>query len=376
MNEREIRRDIAEEVRRLVVKIGSNLLVSLGMGLNTDLISDLVSQIAQLRRNGYQIVVVSSGAIAAGMDRLQLARRPKTIAELQAAAAIGQSRLMHLYEQAFEPWGITVGQVLLTHDDIRDRKRYINGRNTLMTLLALGIVPIVNENDSVVVEEIKVGDNDTLAALVSALVDAQLLVILTDIDGLYTADPNSGGTLISLVKTVKREVENMARGSHTEIGIGGMTTKVAAARLAARCAIPTIVASGRSRGVINAIVAGDEIGTLFLPENRKLRGKKRWIGTTRRCKGVLQVDEGAYGALTEGGKSLLPTGITAVAGDFGRGDMVSCADEDGNEFARGLVNYDARELQQIMGQRSSRIEEILGYKYTDEVIHRDNLVLI
>lgn len=359
-----------------MVKIGSNLLVSLGRGLNTDLISDLVSQIAQLRHNGYQIVVVSSGAIAAGMDRLQLTRRPKTIAELQAAAAIGQSRLMHVYEQAFEPWGTTVGQVLLTHDDIRDRKRYINGRNTLMTLLALGIVPIVNENDSVVVEEIKVGDNDTLAALVSALVDAHLLVILTDIDGLYTADPKSGGTLISLVKTVKRDIEDLARGSQTEIGIGGMATKVSAARLAARCAIPTIVASGRSKGVINAILAGDEIGTLFLPENRKLRGKKRWIGATRRCKGVLEVDRGAYGALAEGGKSLLPTGITAVNGDFGRGDMVSCADQDGNEFARGLVNYDARELQQIMGQRSSRIAEILGYKYTDEVIHRDNLVLM
>lgn len=376
MNEHELRRSIAGEVRRLVVKVGSNLLVSLGRGLNTELISDLVTQIAHLQHNGYQIVLVSSGAIAAGMDRLHLTKRPRTIAELQAAAAIGQSRLMHVYEQAFEPWGITVGQVLLTHDDIRDRKRYLNGRNTLMTLLGLGIVPIVNENDSVVVQEIKVGDNDTLAALVSALVDAQLLVILTDIDGLYTADPKAGGTLISLVKTVKKEVEDLARGSQTEIGIGGMATKVGAAKLAARCAIPTVVASGRSKGVINALLSGERIGTLFLPEGRKLRGKKRWIGAARRCRGALQVDRGAFGALTEGGKSLLPTGIIGVSGDFGRGDMVSCTDQDGAEFARGLVNYDARELRRIMGHKSSRIEEVLGYKYTDEVIHRDNLVLL
>jgi len=376
VDERELRRDIMRGVHRVVVKVGSNLLVSLESGLSRDFISKIVSQLAQLQRKGLQIVLVSSGAIAAGMDRLQMKKRPQTIAELQATAAIGQSTLMHIYEEAFAPWGIKVGQVLLTHEDMGNRKRYINARNTLLTLLNLDIIPIVNENDSVVIDEIKVGDNDTLAALVSSIVDADLLVILTDIDGLYDKEPGMGGKLVSLVRTVTRDIEGMARGAQSEIGIGGMVTKVGAAKLAAQCCIPTVVASGNRPRVLEDIVKARVMGSLFLGRSQRLKGRKRWIGVTLRSKGRLQLDKGAYGAISQGGKSLLPSGILAVEGEFDRGDPVSCLDPKGNEFARGLVNYDSQELRKILGVQSSQVKTILGYKYADEIIHRDNLVLL
>jgi glutamate 5-kinase len=376
MDERQLRKEIMEGVRRAVIKVGSSLLVSLGTGLNKGFISHLAGELSGLKEKGVEVVMVSSGAIAAGMERLGLTKRPKTISELQAAAAIGQSRLMHIYEEACIPWGLKVAQVLITHDDMRERRRYINARNTLLTLLDLGIIPIINENDSVVVEEIKFGDNDLLAALVTSLVDADLLVILTDAPGLCNGDPIRGGRLIPLVERVTKKVEALAQGSQTEIGTGGMASKVGAAKLAARFGVPTVVAGCKDREVLERIFAGETTGTLFLSAGERLKGRKQWIGFTLRPKGRLVLDKGALEAIMRGGKSLLPSGIIAVEGNFGRGDPVSCLDTRQKEFARGLVNYDSRELQQIMGRKSSQIEEVLGYKYTDEVIHRDNMVIL
>jgi glutamate 5-kinase len=376
MDEQELRKEIVDGVRRAVIKVGSSLLVSLGAGLNKAFISRLAGELSWLKTKGVEIVMVSSGAIAAGMERLGLTKRPKTISELQAAAAIGQSSLMHVYEEAFAPWGLKVAQVLITRDDMRDRKRYINARNTLRTLLDLGIIPIINENDSVVVEEIKFGDNDLLAALVTSLIDADLLLILTDTPGLYDGDPRQGGRLISLVEKVTKKVEAMAQGSQTEIGTGGMASKVGAAKLAARCDVPTVVTGCKERNVLERIFTGELVGTLFLSGGEPLKGRKQWIGFTLRPKGRLTLDGGAREAIMKGGRSLLPSGIVAVEGNFGRGDLVSCLDPRKKEFARGLVNYNSRELQKIMRRQSSQIEEVLGYKYTDEVIHRDNLVLL
>lgn len=376
MDERELRKEIMGGVRRVVTKIGSSLLVSLGVGLNKAFISQLAGELARLKQEGMEVVMVSSGAIAAGMERLGLTRRPPSISGLQAAAAVGQSSLMHVYEEAFAPWGLKVAQVLVTHDDMRDRKRYINARNTLLTLLDLDIIPIINENDSVVVEEIKFGDNDLLAALVTSLVDADLLLILTDTPGLYSGDPNQGGKLISLVKRVTKKEEVMAQGTQTEIGTGGMFSKVGAAKLAARCGVPTVVTSGKDHNVFGRIFGGEPAGTLFLSGGQRLKGRKQWIGLTLRPKGRLIIDKGAHEAVVKGGKSLLPSGIVAVEGNFGRGDLVSCLNHRKKEFARGLVNYEAHELTKIMRCKSSQIEEVLGYKYTDEVIHRDNLVIL
>jgi glutamate 5-kinase len=376
MDEHELRKEIIGAVRRVVIKVGSSLLVSLGAGLNKAFISQLAGELSGLKAKGMEIVMVTSGAIAAGMERLGLTKRPKTISELQAAAAIGQSSLMHVYEEAFAPSDVKVAQVLITRDDMKDRKRYINARNTLRTLLDLGIIPIINENDSVVVEEIKFGDNDLLAALVTSLIDADLLLILTDTPGLYDGDPHQGGRLISLVEKVTKKVEVMAQGSLSEIGTGGMASKVGAAKLAARCDVPTLVTGCIDRDVFARIFVGELVGTLFLPEGERLRGRKQWIGLTLRPKGGLILDSGAQEAIKKGGKSLLPSGIVAVEGTFGRGDLVSCLDTRKREFARGLVNYNSRELQKIMRQQSSQIEKVLGYKYTDEVIHRDNLVIL
>jgi len=376
MDERELRTEIMGGVQRVVIKVGSSLLVSLGTGLNKGFISQLAGELSWLKTKGMESVMVSSGAIAAGMERLGLTKRPKAISELQAAAATGQSSLMHVYEEAFSPWGLKVAQVLITRDDMRDRKRYINARNTLLTLLDLGIIPIINENDSVVVEEIKFGDNDLLAALVTSLVDADLLLILTDTPGLCNGDPRKGGTLIPLVEKVTKKVEAMAQGSQTEVGTGGMASKVGAAKLAARFGVPTVVTGCRDQKVLERIFTGEPEGTIFLAEGRKLAGRKQWIGFTLKPTGRLILDKGAQEAIMRGGKSLLPSGIVAVEGNFGRGDPVSCLDSRKKEFARGLVNYDSHELQQIMRRQSSQIEKILGYKYTDEVIHRDNLVIL
>ena len=376
MDERELRKGTIRGVRRVVVKVGSSLIVSLGAGLNTAFISRLAGELSGLRKKKVEVVMVSSGAIAAGMERLGLVKRPKAISELQATAAIGQSSLMHVYEEAFAPSGLKVAQVLLTHDDMRDRRRYINARNTLCTLLNLGIIPVINENDSVVVEEIKFGDNDLLAALVTSLVDADLLLVLTDTPGLCDGDPHTGGKLISVVEKVTKKVEAMAQGTQTEVGTGGMVSKVGAARLAARFGVPSIVAGCNDPNVLEKIFAGEAVGTLFLAEGQRLKGRKQWIGFTLRPRGALILDQGAHKAIMKGGKSLLPSGVLAVEGDFGRGDPVSCLGPRKKECARGLVNYDSHELRKIMRHQSSQIVNILGYKYTDEVIHRDNLVIL
>jgi glutamate 5-kinase len=376
MDEQKLRKEIMGGARRVVIKVGSSLLVSLGTGLNKTFISRLAGELSVLKNKGVEVVMVSSGAIAAGMERLGLTKRPKSISELQAAAAIGQTRLMHVYEEACIPWNLKVAQVLITHDDMRERRRYINARNTLLTLLDLGIIPIINENDSVVVEEIKFGDNDLLAALVTSLVDADLLLILTDAPGLCTRDPNRGGKLIPMVVKVTKEVEAIAWGSKTEVGTGGMASKVGAAKLAARFGVPTVVSGCKDEWALERIFTGESVGTLFLPGGQRLKGRKQWIGFTLRPKGRLTLDKGAHEAIIRGGKSLLPSGVIAVEGDFGRGDPVACLDPRKREFARGLVNYDSSELQRIMRLKSSQIEKILGYKYTDEVIHRDNLVIL
>lgn len=375
MEERDLRREVVAKTRRAVVKVGSSLLVSLREGLRRRYFHDLAAQIGGLRRRGVEVLLVSSGAIAAGMERLGLKKRPTSISELQATAAVGQGFLMHIYEEAFGPWGLKVGQVLLTHEDVRDRKRYLNARSTLLTLLRLGIVPIINENDSVAVEEIKFGDNDTLAALAAGLTDCQLLVILTDVEGLYLGGPQKG-KLLTLVEKVDAKLELAVKGTDKEVSIGGMETKIKAVKLASKAGIFTIVADGRDTAVIERIWQGEVVGTLFTPERERLKGKKKWIGFNIRPRGVLVVDKGAMKAILEGGKSLLPSGIEQVQGAFSRGDVVLCRGPEGQDFAKGLVNYSSEEIEAIRGHKSGDIADILGYKYADEVIHRDNLVLL
>lgn len=359
----------------MVLKVGSSLLVAPGRGIDRDYLRGLASVLARLRDRGREILLVSSGAIAAGMERLGMRKRPCSIGELQATAAVGQGLLMHLYNEALSPLGIQVAQVLLTHEDFRSRKRYLNAKNTLLTLLRLGVLPVINENDSVAVEEIKLGDNDTLAALTAAMVDAQLLVILTDVEGFFVGPPEDR-RLLTLVEKVDPELEAWAREPSSAVGTGGMITKLRAASLASRAGIATIVASGRRPEVLEGILEGEVIGTLFLPRPPALRGRRRWIGLNIRPKGVLVVDEGAKQALLKMGKSLLPSGIVEVRGEFDRGDTVLCVGPDGTEFAKGLVNYSSSEIRQIKGRKTKEIEGILGYKYADEVIHRDNLVLL
>lgn len=373
MEERALRQRVLKGVRRIVLKVGSSLLVRPGKGLNRDYLAELASAIAGLIKEGYELLLVSSGAIAAGMERLGMKRRPSSIAELQATAAVGQGFLMHLYNEALSPLGVHVAQVLLTHEDFRDRKRYLNAKNTLMTLLGLGVLPVINENDSVAIEEIKLGDNDTLAALTAAMVDAELLVIFTDVEGFYAGPERK---LLTLVEKVDRELEAWALGSGSSVGTGGMVTKLRAASLASRAGIPTIVLGGRRPEVLKAVLEGEVVGTLFLPSPPALKGKRKWIGLNVKPRGVLVVDEGAREALVRRGKSLLPSGIVEVKGEFERGDTVLCVGPDGCEFAKGLVNYSSSEIRQILGKNTKDIAGILGYKYADEVIHRDNLVLL
>lgn len=374
MEEREFRQRILLGVRRMVLKVGSSLLVAPGKGIDREYLRGLASVLTRVRDRGVELLLVSSGAIAAGMERLGLRKRPSSIGELQATAAVGQGLLMHLYNEALSPLGIKVAQVLLTHEDFRSRKRYLNAKNTLLTLLRLGVLPVINENDSVAVEEIKLGDNDTLAALTAAMVDAQLLVIFTDVEGFFVGPP-SDRRLLTFVEKVDSSLDAWARESSSSVGTGGMITKLRAASLASRAGIPTIMAYGRRPEALEEILQGEVIGTFFLPRPA-LRGRRRWIGLNIRPRGVLVVDEGAKDALVRMGKSLLPSGIVEVKGEFDRGDTVLCVGPDGFEFAQGLVNYSSSEIRQIKGRKTREIEGILGYKYADEVIHRDNLVLL
>jgi len=374
MGERELREKLFKEVKRVVVKIGSSLLVEPRVGLKRGYIKDLAREVVVLRQKGFEILIVSSGAIAAGMELLGLRSRPSSISELQAVAAVGQGYLMRLYAEAFEPHGLRVGQVLLTHEDVKDRRRYLNARSTLLTMLSLGVLPIINENDSVAVEEIRFGDNDTLAALVAVLVEAGLLVILTDVEGFFLGGPE-GGKLLTLVERVDKEIRKEALGPKGPLGTGGMATKVRAAFMASKAGIHTLVTKGVDPVVLDRLLRGEVVGTLFLAGPSRLTGKKRWIGFSLKPKGTLLVDQGAKEAILEKGKSLLPSGVMEVIGKFERGDAVLCVGPDGQEFAKGLVNYSSEELQMIKGRKTYEIEEILGYKYADEVIHRDNLVV-
>jgi glutamate 5-kinase len=372
-----LRKDLIAGVKRIVVKIGSRVLTSKGEGLDFGVINHLVEQISDLAHAGKEVFVVSSGAVAAGIKELKLKDLPRTIPQKQAVAAVGQSHLIWAYEWAFKQHQQRVAQVLLTHEDLRHRARYLNARNTLLTLIRLGTVPIINENDTVSVEEIKLGDNDSLSAMVADLVQADLLLILTDIEGVYTADPCLDPTAIFLaeIPRVTPAIEAMGGLPNHAVARGGMFTKIQAAKKLAASGIPTIVANGFRSGIIAALLAGESHGTLFHPERRLWRGRKRWIVTTLRPRGAVFVDEGAKTAVVSKGKSLLPSGILSVDGEFEFGDLVRCCDQAGFEFARGLVNYPGHEVRLIKGLHTSKIEPTLGHKYCDEVIHRDNLVV-
>jgi glutamate 5-kinase len=365
-------------VRRVVVKVGSGLITLPNQGPSAERISRLAADVAQLVKDRREVALVSSGAIATGMARLRLAARPRSIPEKQAAAAVGQSALMWHYEQAFKKHGIQVGQVLLTGQDISDRSRYLNARNTLLALLEFGVLPVVNENDTVAVDEIKVGDNDNLAALVAHLIDADLLVLLTDVDGLYTGDPRRDPMAhrLETVEAVTDEIQRLVFASTNHVSVGGMSTKLEAAQKANASGIPMVIASGSEPDVLQRLLKGEPLGTYFQPRDDRLAARKRWIAFAVPPQGRLLVDAGAKKALTERGKSLLPSGVAEVEGEFLAGALVALAEIDGHEFARGLVNYDAAELRKIRGAKTREIETTLGYKGLDEVIHRDNLVLI
>jgi glutamate 5-kinase len=370
------RKALMRGVRRVVVKVGSGVISSRQSGLLNDRIAPIVAGIAALVRGGREVILVSSGAVAAGLSVLGL-KELKGIPARQAAAAAGQSRLIWTYEKLFQAQDLKVAQVLLTQDDVANRRRYLNARNTFATLLELGLVPIVNENDSVVVEEIKFGDNDTLSGLVATVVDADLLLLLSDVDGLYTANPrlDPSATHLSEVPKVTDEVRRMARGPLTREGTGGMVTKVAVAERLAQAGIPTLVTDGTAPDAVARALAGEDVGTLFGAAAQRPNRRKAWLAHAARCQGTIEVDPGAVKALREGGRSLLPSGITGVSGRFEMGATVRIAGPDGAEFARGLTNYGAEDIDRIKGRHTSEIEKCLGTKAYDEVIHRNNLAI-
>ncbi|MBI2369742.1 MAG: glutamate 5-kinase [Deltaproteobacteria bacterium] len=347
------RQALLQRVKRIVVKVGSTVLTAHEEGLDLAIISALAKDLSEVVRDGHEVIVVSSGAVAAGMKKLGLRERPRTIQAKQAAAAIGQSSLMWAYERSFVRHGRKVAQVLLTHDDLKDRRRYLNARNTLFMLVELGVIPVVNENDTVSVDELKFGDNDNLCALLTNVVGADLLIILTDTEGVYDRDPKHGGEPrhIPLVREVDLALERVAGGAGSPGSLGGMASKLQAVKKAAAFGVPAIIANGRTPGIVGQLLAGAELGTLFLPRAARLRSRKHWIFTLH-PRGAIQVDEGARRAIVQQGRSLLPSGIVR------------------------LVNYSAKELELIKGLRTSQIEARLGYKHSDEVIHRDNLVLV
>ncbi|MBL8447167.1 MAG: glutamate 5-kinase [Zoogloeaceae bacterium] len=364
------------EARRIVVKVGSALVTNNGAGLDRNAIADWARQIAVLRAEGRQVVLVSSGAIAAGMQRLGWTKRPHEMHQLQAAAAVGQMGLAEAYDAAFASKGLTSAQILLTHEDLADRKRYLNARSTLHALLALGAVPIINENDTVVTDEIKFGDNDTLGALVANLIEAEALIILTDQSGLYTADPrrDPAATLVREGRAEDPSFETMAGGAGSGISKGGMITKIRAAQRAASSGAHTCIASGRETDCVVRIAGGESLGTLLYATSTPLQARKQWLADHLSLAGTFVLDSGAVKALRSG-RSLLPIGIVAVQGDFERGAAVACRNEEGVEVARGLTNYPSTEARRIARKASSEIESILGYVDEPEMIHRDNLVL-
>jgi glutamate 5-kinase len=363
---------------RLVVKVGSSLVTNEGRGLDHAAVARWAAQIAELKRSGKEIVLVSSGAIAEGIKRLGWSARPSAIHELQAAAAVGQMGLVQAYETAFAAFDLRTAQILLTHEDLADRRRYLNARSTLRTLLALDVIPIINENDTVTTEEIKVGDNDTLGALVTNLIEADVLILLTDQHGLYTSDPrrDPAAKLVATARAGDPALETMAGGAGSALARGGMLTKVLAAKRAARSGAATVIASGREDDVLTRLAAGEAIGTALIAETATLAARKQWLADHVQLAGRLTLDAGAVRALTRDGKSLLPIGVVAVAGEFERGEVVGCVDAEGREIARGLVNYGAQETARILRKPSSEIESTLGYVDEPELIHRDNMVLL
>ena len=362
----------------LVIKVGSSLVTNDGRGLDAAAIARWAAQIAQLHALGKRCVMVSSGAIAEGVLRLGWARRPRAMHELQAAAAVGQMGLVQCYESCFREHGLATAQVLLTHADMADRQRYLNARSTLRTLLELGVIPVINENDTVVTDEIRFGDNDTLGALVANLVEADALIILTDQAGLYDADPREVSTAILIQEREASDpaLEAMAGGTGSALARGGMLTKVLAAKRAARSGAHTVIASGREPDVLLRIARGERLGTLLAARTMPLAARKQWLADHLNISGRLALDDGAVKALSSGGRSLLPIGVSAVTGEFDRGAVVACDDPGGREVARGLVNYSAGETRQIMRRPSADIEAILGYVDEPELINRDNLVLL
>jgi glutamate 5-kinase len=371
-------REGVKESKRWVVKIGSALLTAEGRGLDRERLGKWVGQMADWVDSGRELVLVSSGAVAEGMSRMGWEKRPETLHDLQAAAAIGQMGLVQAWESCFARRRLHTAQVLLTHDDLSNRRRYLNARGTLRALIGMGVIPIINENDTVANEELRFGDNDTLAALVANLVEADLLVLLTDKPGLYNKDPGiyPDATLIQRAPVESPELDIVAGGSRSGLGRGGMVTKIRAARVAARSGTATLIVGGTEPDVLRRIAAGEELGTLLTSEQQPTAARKRWLAGQMQVRGRLELDEGAVRVLREKGKSLLSIGITGASGEFRRGEVVACMAPDGMEVARGLVNYNVDEIRRIMGQPSKRISDILGYAGDEEVIHRDDLVLL
>jgi glutamate 5-kinase len=372
------RKALVSRVKRVVIKIGSSVLTNESSEISEGLFDEIAREVSVIKSRGIEPILVSSGAIAAGMKKLGLREKPKDVLMKQAVAACGQSTLMWYYEKAFSAFGEGVAQILLTHDALSIRKRFLNARKTLFTLLEIGVIPIVNENDTIAVEEIVFGDNDKLAALVTNLVEADLLILLSDIDGLYSKDPTNhkDAELISVIDEIDERIEEIAGETLGRTTTGGMKTKIEASKTAAAFGIPTIIANGKRQNVLSEIFSGREIGTFLLPAKEKLKSRKHWIAFTLKPSGEIVIDDGAKRAIASFGKSLLPSGIRGMRGDFGIGELVKCVDERGVEVARGLVSYSSDEIRKIAGARTSDIEKILGYKYSDEVIHRNDLVIM
>jgi glutamate 5-kinase len=373
----EIKNTALRNARRLVVKVGSSLVTNEGRGLDAEAIGEWCRQLADLARDGREVIMVSSGAIAEGMKRLGWATRPHQVHELQAAAAVGQMGLAQMYETKLREMGLGSAQVLLTHADLADRERYLNARSTLLTLLKLGVVPVINENDTVVNDEIKFGDNDTLGALVANLIEADALIILTDQKGLYTADPrkDTNAQFVHVGQAGDAALEAMAGGSGSSLGRGGMITKILAAKRAAGSGASTVIAWGREPDVLLRLSRGESIGTLLVAPTQKTQARKQWIADHLQLRGAVSIDAGAVAKLCGGGSSLLPIGMTGIEGEFSRGDVIAIRDPDGLEVARGLANYASAEARLICRKPSSAFEALLGYTAEPEMVHRDNLVL-
>lgn len=372
-------REKLAKAKRIVIKVGSSTITYPNGKVNYEKIEKLARIMADLQNSGYEMILVSSGAGAVGVGRLKFEGKPKDMPGKQACAAVGQGILMHIYERLFAEYGQTVAQVLLTRADTLDRHHYANSRNTFQKLLEWGVIPVVNENDVVAIDEFKIGDNDNLSALVAGIVDADVDILLSDVDGLYTANPQShpDARLISEVPEITPELEAMAGGAGSKNGTGGMITKIQAAKVANSSGIALVIASGEDPEVLRQILRGDAVGTLFVPHISHLQARKQWLAFGAKVEGALIVDAGLEKALKQKGScSILPVGIKAVRGDFESGVTVSVADEKGHELARGLVNYDAQEIRKILGKKTGDVESVLGYIHTDEVIHRDNLVIM